>query len=293
MPDPIITLTSDFGTEPPYVAAMKGVLLGVNPRARLVDLSHEVPPQDILHGAFFLAEAVPTFPTEVIHVAVVDPGVGTERALLYMEIDGHRLLLPDNGLATLLARGRRVERVIQLKQDRYWRKPVSPTFHGRDILAPVAGHLSLGLEPKKLGPAVRQWQRLPLPEPKDEGERISGEVIFVDGFGNLITNIPAERWAKNNARPARRRASALLRDSLGPARIKIGGTVVSRWATTYDADAAGESTVPDDLIGLVSSSGFLEVAAVRGNAARRLRLGVGAPVRVWLKEWLAAHERDA
>src|SRR2546423_4693941 len=151
MPDPIITLTTDFGEDSPYVASMKGVILGINPAARLVDLSHQIPAQNLIHASFFLATAVPCFPTEVLHVIVVDPGVGTERALLYVEVEGHRLLAPDNGCWTLLARqASRPARVVKLAEPRYWRQPVSATFHGRDILAPVAGHPSLRLDPQSV-----------------------------------------------------------------------------------------------------------------------------------------------
>src|SRR5262249_34860862 len=160
----IITLTTDFGEESPYVAAMKGVILGINPNARIVDLSHQIPPQDLDYAAYFLAGAIPSFPPQVVHLIVVDPGVGTERALLYVEADGHRLLVPDNGCWTELI-GTAAPRVIRLAETHYWRHPVSATFHGRDILAPVAGHLSLGVDPRTLGPEVEKWVRLKLPRP--------------------------------------------------------------------------------------------------------------------------------
>src|SRR5438270_555607 len=132
--DPIITLTTDFGDASPYVAAMKGVILALNPQARLVDLSHRIPPQAIGHAAFFLAHALPFFPREVLHVIVIDPGVGTERALLYVEVGGHRLLVPDNGCWTELARTvGSAPLVLRLAEARYWRPEISSTFHGRDI----------------------------------------------------------------------------------------------------------------------------------------------------------------
>src|SRR5437762_3447923 len=142
--EPLITLTTDFGGESPYVGAMKGVILGLNPRAHIIDLSHHIPPQEILFTAFFLQSSIPYFPGEAIHVVVVDPGVGTDRALLYVEVGGHRLLAPDNGCWTLLEGAAGEPRVIRLAEPRFWREPVSATFHGRDILAPVAAHLSLG-----------------------------------------------------------------------------------------------------------------------------------------------------
>src|SRR5438067_9657108 len=165
MPAPLVTLTTDFGEDSPYVAAVKGVILSVNPDARLLDLGHQLPPQDIPHASFFLTAAIPYFPPGTLHVVVVDPGVGTERALLYVEVGGQRLLAPDNGCWTRLIAAGATPRVIRLAEPRYWRQPVSATFHGRDILAPVAGHLSLGLDPGLLGPAVTKWVRWDEPAP--------------------------------------------------------------------------------------------------------------------------------
>jgi len=270
MSDPIITLTTDFGEASPFVAAMKGVILALNPAARIVDLGHAIPPQDVRHAAFFLAQALPCFPPGVIHVVVVDPGVGSERGLLYVEADGHRLLSPDNGACHLLLERSSVRRLIHLTEPRFWRSAVSATFHGRDILAPVAGHLSLGLDPAELGPLQHVWTRLAWPQPRSEGERIIGEVVFVDHFGNLITNIRA------NSLPAE-----------GPAKVKVEGHVVEHWVRAY-----GEAT-PGELVALVSSGGFVEVAVVQGNAARSLEVGRGAAVHVWLREWLAETSRGA
>src|SRR5437867_13151633 len=209
--EPLITLTTDFGGESPYVGAMKGVILGLNPRAHIIDLSHHIPPQEILFTAFFLQSSIPYFPSEAIHVVVVDPGVGTDRALLYVEVDGHRLLAPDNGCWTgLLGQtffsGKPVGQtllsgkptVIRLTERRFWRPTVSPTFHGRDILAPVAAHLSLGEDPRNLGQPFDDWVRLETRSPIIEPNRVVGEVIFIDHFGNLITNIPGEAFGRMN-----------------------------------------------------------------------------------------------
>jgi S-adenosylmethionine hydrolase len=263
MADPLITLTTDFGTESPYVAAMKGVILGLNPRARLLDLSHQVPPQDVRYAAYFLAGAIPYFPAHALHVVVVDPGVGSERAVLYVEVDGHRLLVPDNGCWTsLLREGGPPPRVLRVEESRYWRQPVSATFHGRDVFAPVAGHLSLGLDPGRLGPAAAEWVRLTVPRPAAGMNSIRGEVIFVDHFGNLITNIPAEG----------RQPPDVLH--VGKRTYRRG----FRWVRTY-ADAA-----PGALVALASSNGMLEVAVAQGNAARKLAAGVGTPVTVgWVR----------
>jgi hypothetical protein len=252
---PLITLTTDFGHESPYVAAMKGVILGIQPAARLLDLSHAIPPQDIRHAAYFLAAALPYFPAGLLHVIVVDPGVGTERALLYVEISGHRLLAPDNGCWTWLPGV--PDRVIRLSEPRYWRPVVRPTFHGRDILAPVAAHLSGGLDPAKLGPVVHSWVRLEMPLPRQGPNAWQGEIIFVDHFGNLISNIPADpAWP----------APAIL--TVGKRTLRRG----FRWVRTY-----GEAA-PGSLVALISSTGTLEIAVVQGNAAKRLGARVGTAI---------------
>jgi S-adenosylmethionine hydrolase len=254
MSDPIITLTTDFGEDSPYVAAMKGVILGINSAARLIDLSHQVPPQDVPHAAYFLAESIPFFPTEALHVVVVDPGVGSERAILYVEVEKHRLLAPDNGCWTLLPGS--PQRVIRIEEPRYWRDAVSRTFHGRDIFAPTAAHLSSGLDPRRLGPVVSEWQRLERAAcwPLEDG--IGGEVLFVDHFGNLITNIPAARVE----RP--------------PTMLTIDGQACPefRWVRTY-ADSE-----PGRLVALISNSGFVEAAVAQGNAAKLLNVKRGASV---------------
>ena len=259
MHDPIITLTTDFGEESPYVAAMKGVILGINPRARVVDLSHQIPPQNLPHAAFFLANAIPYFPSAAVHVIVVDPGVGTERAILYVEVAGHRLVVPDNGCWTeLTAPPNQRLRVIRLAEPRFWRQPVSATFHGRDILAPVAAHLTLGVDPSCLGPQIDEWIRLERRQARLDPERLAGEVVFVDHFGNLITNISGS-------------ALSLL---AGPPRFRVGNEELVRQVRSY---AEAEPGTP---VALVSSGGMLEIAVTNGNAAERFGARVGTPVVV-------------
>lgn len=260
MPDGIITLTTDFGEKSPYVAAMKGVILGINPAARIVDLSHRIPPQDLRHVDYFLAAAIPYFPPGVIHVVVVDPGVGTKRALLSVVVGGHRLLLPDNGCwSTLASRFALAPTVRRLTEQRYWRPEVSNTFHGRDILAPVAAHLSLGVDPALLGPSTKKWAALETPQPRVGLNLITGAVLWVDEFGNLITNIQ----------------SNLIRSP--PGSVRIGRKAFSkqiRWVATY-----GEAQ-PGQLIGLFSSTGTVEIAVVQGNAAKRTGASAGSPVGI-------------
>jgi S-adenosylmethionine hydrolase len=256
MAAPFLTLTTDFGTASPYVASMKGVILSLNPDVRILDLTHKIPPQDVRHAAFFLASALPHFPPEALHVVVVDPGVGGSRDVLYVEVGNQRLLAPDNGCWTLLHEGRPPLRVIRLTEERYWRHPVSDTFHGRDIFAPVAANLTLGLDPRRLGPPAKNWVRLHRPTPSAAAEGLLGEVIFVDDFGNLITNIPGEA----------------LTQEAGTRWVKVGGQEVPRFVRTY-AEAE-----PGTLVALVSSDGWLEVAVAHGSAAQRLHAGVGTVV---------------
>lgn len=259
MPDPIITLTTDFGEDAPYVAAVKGAVLLVNPAARLVDLSHRIPPQDLRHAAYFLATSIPYFPP-AIHVVIVDPGVGGERAALCIEAGGHRLLVPDNGCWIELAQ--RLPDPLQvrrLEESRFWRQPVSRTFHGRDVFAPVAGHLSLGLEPAELGPLIEGWAELPIATPRLSPGRIAGEVRFVDWFGNLITNIPADT------------VGAL---GQGPLRTEVAGQPIHDRVRTYSEGPPGAPVL------LTSSEGSLEIAVNQGSAARLLGAGVGTPVTV-------------
>ncbi|MFL5241714.1 MAG: S-adenosyl-l-methionine hydroxide adenosyltransferase family protein [Gemmataceae bacterium] len=255
----LVTLTTDFGLESPYVAAMKGALLSVNPSARLIDLSHQIPPQDIRFASYFLAASVPYFPAGTLHVIVVDPGVGTDRAVLYVELASQRLLAPDNGCLTALLEAKGPPKSVRRVQDRdYWRDQVSDTFHGRDIFAPVAGHLSLGLKPAKLGSLAREWIALDTPKPIRTSNGIQGEVLFIDHFGNLITNIPGHLMHQP------------------PSCLTIGKRRQRRfsWVRTY-----GEAK-ESDLALLISSFGNVEVAVVGGHAAKRLGAAVGTGVVV-------------
>jgi S-adenosylmethionine hydrolase len=259
MLDPHITLTTDFGEESPYVAAMKGVILAINPTARLLDLTHQIAPQNLRHAAYFLKESIPYFPAEAIHLVVVDPGVGTERALLYVDTGEHRLVVPDNGCWTPLVPPGARPQVRRLAEPRFWRQPVSSTFHGRDILAPVAAALSRGTAPEVLGPVVDDWVRLILPAPHQNADTWDGEVLFVDHFGNLITNIPG---------------SAVFRDDARTAEVEVDGRPVPRLARTYGEAPAGT------LVALVGSAETLEIAVTQGSAARMLGAGAGTPARV-------------
>ncbi|MBX3415318.1 MAG: SAM-dependent chlorinase/fluorinase [Pirellulales bacterium] len=254
----IITLTTDFGSSSPYVAAMKGVILSINPEAEIVDLTHAIPPQDIRRGALALEEVCPYFPADAIHVAVVDPGVGTRRTIVYAEIAGRRYLAPDNGLLSRLALAAHPSRIVALTDTSFWREQVSSTFHGRDIFAPVAAHLSKGLPPERLGEPQAGLVAIDWPECEVMPQKISGEVTSVDSFGNLITNITAEQLQ-----------GVPMGEELS---VRCGEHETAGLFRTYGDQP--EMT----LIALVGSSGKLELAIVGENAAAMLGEGVGSAV---------------
>ena len=256
----ILTLTTDFGTSDGYIGALKGVILSLAPGTTLVDLSHSVPPHDVRHGARVLATAAPYYPAGTIHLAVVDPGVGSERRGIALQTPGATFVGPDNGLFTPFMR----ERVacVALANSATHRRPVSATFHGRDVFAPAAAHLANGLPLHELGHPVDDPQSLPAPQARRLPDgRLRAEVVSVDRFGNLATSLklPLEQ------------GGALDR---GAVRIAIGGeSLVLRSAY---ADVA-----PGALLALIGSDGCLEIALREGSAAERLGLGLGARVEVW------------
>jgi S-adenosylmethionine hydrolase len=255
----LITLTTDFSSGSAYVAAMKGVMLATNPVVQLIDITHEIAPQNVRQGAIVLAEATSWFPAGAIHVAVIDPGVGTSRRMVYAKIGEQQYLAPDNGLLSLLAKRKQPTQVIELANKLLWRAEVSNTFHGRDILAPVAARLSLGLSPSELGPAIDDLQMLDWPEPKIGTRRIEGIVQWVDSFGNLVGNISRDALPQH-----------------GELQIRCAGREIRGVEQTY-GNCAEES-----VIALVGSGGFLEIAVVNGSAAVLLQVGANEPITI---EW--------
>ena len=252
-----ITLTTDFGTASPYVAAMKGVLLSVNPNARLVDLTHEVPPQNISYAGFFLAGALPYFPKSAVHLVVVDPQVGTDRAILCVNLAGCQLVGPDNGFWSALGQKLDVKpSVYRVDCQRSQLPIVSHTFHGRDQMAPVAARLSLGYPAETLGERTKEWCRLQTDSPVTFGSEVHGKVIFIDGFGNLITNIAS---------------SDILRIGT-PIEVEFAGKRVLQIMRTY-ADV-----VPGTPLALLSSFNLLEIAICQGSAELFFSAGVGGCV---------------
>jgi S-adenosyl-L-methionine hydrolase (adenosine-forming) len=257
---PVVTLTTDFGVSSPYVAAMKGVILAINPAATIIDISHAIPAQNIAQAALVLDDATPWFPNDTIHVAVVDPGVGTERAILYARIGTQQYVAPDNGLLSRLMARTPPALILRLTERAFWLPEVSHTFHGRDIMAPVAAHLSLGLDPRRLGPPAGQVVQFDLPQLQVIDRKICGEVIAIDSFGNLITNISSDLLA---GEPTDDRVC-----------VDCGLHSTRGIHRTYGDRNAGS------LAAIIGSCGRLELAVVRGSAAERLRIAVGTPVVV-------------
>ena len=194
-PSRIITLTSDFGLHDPYVAMMKGVILSIHSQARIVDISHQIRAGSVIRAASFLHEAFSFFPKGTVHVAVVDPGVGTDRRLIGLEASGHFFVGPDNGIFWPVIEDDAEANIIHLTNRVYFRPRISPTFHGRDVFAPVAAHLSLGVDLEKMGPRIDAPQKLRYPKSKEKDDEWVGEITQVDNFGNLITIFIAEIWS--------------------------------------------------------------------------------------------------
>lgn len=259
----LITLTTDFGTRDPYVASMKGVLLGRCPGATIVDLTHEIAPQDVTEAALFIAQAVPSFPRGTVHLVVIDPGVGTDRRPLAARAGEHLFVLPDNGLLTLLLRRMELEEARVIEGGIPGGGEVSATFHGRDVFAPAAAHLACGLPLSRVGPEAGSIARLPWPEPRltvrEDHAEIAGEIVHVDRFGNMISSID--------------RSSVGTRACTG---VSVRGGEPIPLLHTYGAAAKGE------LLALWNSVGLLEIAVREGSAARLLELGKGTRVRAIL-----------
>ncbi len=276
----IITLTTDFGLADAYVAAMKGVILGINPEAKLIDICHSIKPQNISQAAFVLSTAYEFFPRRTIHVVVVDPGVGTERKAIILRTPLADFLAPDNGVLSYVIEDfyqphplsspllqtapaeqpQQVElapelEAVAITKPQFWRSPVSSTFHGRDIFAPVAARLSLGFPPIDFGEAITSLTILPLLRPYQvSADTVVGHIIHIDNFGNLITNIKSDDLPK----PA--------------ITIEIGNQVIPGLSRTYEEGRG--------LLALIGSSGYVEVSLKEGNASTFLDAGIGDEVRI-------------
>ncbi len=260
MSRPIVALLTDFGLGDHYVGAMKGAMLSVCPDITIVDVTHAVPPHDILAGALELSACYRYFPPGTIFLVVVDPGVGSVRSGLAAEVGEFRFVAPDNGVLTAVFQDQPPRRVVQLTERRYARPTISRTFEGRDRFAPAAAWLAKGVELSALGRAAHEYQLLTIPRPKVEAGRVVGEIMRVDRFGNLVTNL--DRRTIEHAREQ------------GTLTVKLGGTEVTRLVATYAEAGRGE------LCALFGSTDMLEIALNEGHAGERLQLGRGAPVEV-------------
>ena len=256
----IITLTTDFGGVDPFVGIMKGVILTINPGAQLVDLTHEIAPRDIAEAGLALEAAIPYFPEGSIHLAVVDPGVGSLRRGLVVSARRHYFVVPDNGLLTFLLSGRDWQ-AVKLENPVYRLPAVSSTFHGRDVFAPAAAHLSLGIPISEFGPVVIDPVRLPWRNAVREGAAVVGEVIHVDHFGNLITNIRHDDIAGMGA------SESLV--------VELDGRRLEGLASHFQDRPAGS------LGAVLGSTNRLEIFVSEGSALAVLKAGKGARVRVW------------
>ena len=241
----LITLTTDFGQVDPYVGIMKGVIFAINPAATVIDLSHNVPPQDVFCGALVLKSAVPYFPQGAIHVGVVDPGVGSNRRPLLIEAEGCFYVGPDNGLLSLALREKNITRIIALNNQNYFLKPTGQTFHGRDIFAPVAAHLSRGTPAENLGSKSDNFETLTWPHVALKDDFLEGQIIYIDRFGNLVTNIRAE--------------------DLQPF-ATAGLTISLKGHKLHGLDCNYASGADKELIALIDSWGLMEIAQFRGSA---------------------------
>lgn len=257
----MITLTTDFG-DSHYVGAMRGAILSVHAQARIVDLTHSVRRHDVRAGAFALAAAATYFPAGTIHVAVVDPGVGSARRPLVVECLRGLLVGPDNGLLMPAARRLGLVKAREVTNRKLWREDLSATFHGRDIFAPVAAHLDAGLKPAEVGPEVRDMHALDFGEGRAQGKDLEGDVILVDGFGNCVMNIPGPL------------ARVALREGQEVTLAYAGGTVKLPFVRVYADAPKGEPCL------LVGSANFLEVAIAEGSFHEATGLDVGMQVRI-------------
>lgn len=255
MPSPIITLLTDFGQQDGYVGVMKGVISSIAPNARIIDISHEVQPQDLRSAAFLIYKSFRYFPEGSIHVVVVDPGVGSARKIIHVSANGHSFLAPDNGVMAWIFEEFSDARVTSVTNRDLFLPEVSQTFHGRDIFAPVSAHLAKGVLPDEIGEQSLDFQKGYFPSLIISEDHIAGEIVYVDRFGNLITNIPV-----NN----------LHRDQV----TVLGKASISGLSTSYN-------TVPAKaLLAIKGSSGFLEIAINGDSAQKALGCQIGAPVQV-------------
>ena len=260
----IITLTTDFGEDDEFVGVMKGVILSVNPLASIVDITHHIDPQDITQAAYLIPSFWPFFPEGTVHIIVVDPGVGSSRRIIALEMAGHVFLAPDNGVLSLLLDSEDIDTIVSVNNQSYFKTPVSQTFHGRDIFASVGAHISMGIEVAKTGTPHpnKALVRLEVQPPRlAENGKLVGAIISIDHFGNVITNITL-----NNI------TNLLGTHPDSDLRIEVGTQRIDGISKSYQ-DAGIEN-----LLAIIGSRGYLEIALNRGSACERLKVSKGDSV---------------
>jgi S-adenosyl-L-methionine hydrolase (adenosine-forming) len=261
---PIITLTTDYGTGDHLVGVIKGVILSINPEVNIVDISHHILAHDILDGAVTIAQAYSYFPPKTIHLVVVDPGVGTPRRPILVAGDQHYFVAPDNGVLSGVYDQTEALYVWNITSEHYFRNPVSSTFHGRDVFAPVAAWLSKSWQTAAFGDAIEDFVRFSIPKPKVDGNTFKCIVLKLDAFGNLITNLKVADFPALIAPDAK-------------FTIRAGKSEIKKILPTFASSAAGE------VFAIVGSSGYLELCVNKGNASRALGIGRGAEVTFQLE----------
>lgn len=258
----IITLTTDFGLQDYYVSAMKAIILGIAPDVRLVDISHDIPSQDIMAGSWILRNSAMLFPSGTVHTVVVDPGVGTDRKSIALKIEDQYFVGPDNGIFSPLTEERDFK-AVRLSNKKYWREDPSNTFHGRDIFAPVAAHLSRGVELEDLGDSVDELVTYRWTVPIADKDGLQGMVIHIDKFGNLVTNL----------------SRSLIKEFKDKnVKIYLGNTILDEIATTFGSVPDGEP------VAFIGSSGMLEIGINKGSAEEMLGVQKGAQISVILQK---------
>jgi S-adenosyl-L-methionine hydrolase (adenosine-forming) len=250
----IVTLTTDFGTRDWFAGSMRGAILGVNPQAVIADITHEVPAGDVRAGAFALAVSYRSFPRNTVHVAVIDPGVGTDRAAVVVKTADYYFVGPDNGVLSVALAKEKVFETWQIENQTYFRKPVSRTFHGRDIFAPVAAHLTMRVLMDSLGRQLKDYVRLDWPKPQVAAGVLRGEIVYIDRFGNAISNIES------------------LAGSV--TKVRVPDKVQCDIKGFYQEVPSGQP------LALLGSTGYLEIAVNGANAAQKLGLKLGDAVEV-------------
>lgn len=262
----MITLLTDFGTADYFIPAVKGVILSINPTAQLIDLTHEIPAQDIAAGAFILGACYSNFPAGTIHVAVVDPGVGSARRAIVVSAGDWIFVGPDNGIFSYVYARESQVRVFQIERDEYFRHPVSATFHGRDVFAPVAAWLSRGLQPEAVGHQVHNYVKVEIPQPTTNasGQQVVGVVIHIDRFGNCITNLT------ENQLPL---VQSAIRHPRSEIKLLFAGQEITQFGSHF-----AQTTKKDEPFAYLGSAGFWEIALWCDSAAERLGIQRGAEI---------------